>query len=113
MLVIFEQLFSPPTQAQTTLLYDTNYTTLWDRTALYTTLQFASTLVLGCHRVHCVQATLKLGTMSPVLLLSPHVMVPILRAGVDRSWEDYSFVARRTCVGSLIQNSFRLPNHFC
>ena len=41
-LVIFEQLFSPPTQAQTTLLYDTNYTTLWDRTALYTTLQFAS-----------------------------------------------------------------------
>jgi hypothetical protein len=45
MLVIFEQLFSPPTQAQTTLLYDTNYTTLWDRTALYTTLQFASTRV--------------------------------------------------------------------
>jgi hypothetical protein len=42
MLLIFEQLFSLPTQAQTTLLYDTNYTTLWDRTALYTTLQFAS-----------------------------------------------------------------------
>ena len=42
MLLILEQLFSLPTQAQTTLLYETNYTTLWDRTALYTTLQFAS-----------------------------------------------------------------------
>jgi hypothetical protein len=44
MLLILEQLFSLPTQAQITLLYDTNYTTLWDRTALYTTLQFASFL---------------------------------------------------------------------
>ena len=44
MLLIFEQLFSLPTQAQTTLLYDPNYTTLWYRTALYTTLQFASTV---------------------------------------------------------------------
>ena len=49
MLVIFEQLFSPPTQAQTTLLYDTNYTTLWDRTALYTTLQFASPRLASWH----------------------------------------------------------------
>jgi hypothetical protein len=51
MLVIFEQLFSPPTQAQTTLLYDTNYTTLWDRTALYTTLQFASPRATCTHKM--------------------------------------------------------------
>ena len=44
MLLILEQLFSLPTQAQTTLLYDTNYTTLWDHIALYTTLQFAPVL---------------------------------------------------------------------
>jgi hypothetical protein len=34
-----------PTYAPT-LLYEINYTTLWDRTALYTTLQFASLLDL-------------------------------------------------------------------
>jgi hypothetical protein len=59
MLVIFEQLFSPPTQAQTTLLYDTNYTTLWDRTALYTTLQFAS----ACSTIYSRSIVAETGTI--------------------------------------------------